>query len=91
MTGEARSATVVAVTDVGLFVISKDAFAKVITANEALIEEIGRSLVERQAQTEEKTQAVQSATHNEIEQQHQSLVGKIRRFFQIGSPPKPIK
>jgi len=91
MTGEARSATVVAVTDVELFVISKDAFAKVITSNDALIEEIGRRLVERQAQTRKQTQAAQSATHNAIEQEHQSLVGKIRRFFQIGTTPKPIR
>jgi len=83
MTGEARTATVVTCCDCQFYVISKRAFESLIAAHEALVEDIGAKLETRRTELE----ATRSRSENESESERsdlQSLVGRIRRFFNLG-------
>lgn len=82
MTGEARTATVVASRDSQFYVISKRAFESLLGSHESLVEEIGRKLESRRAELE----ATRSRANDEEGVQSaelQSLVSRIRRFFNL--------
>lgn len=83
MTGEQRKATVIALTDVECYVVSKDSFERLIQDNEALITEVSKRLIERQASID-ATQEEVKEEKKVIEQQEDKLVERIRRFFSIG-------
>ncbi len=82
MTGEDRSATIVATEDTEVYVISKDAFKKIISANERLIEHIGRLLAKRTVTLEEASDAASESAQKTTTDQR-TLISKIRHFFQI--------
>ncbi len=82
VTGEARSATIVALEDTEVYVVSKDAFKKIISANEQLIEHIGKRLAERAAKVEEAEDTLSDAGSVTTTDQR-TLISKIRRFFQL--------
>jgi CRP-like cAMP-binding protein len=82
MTGEARTATVVARGDCQFYVISKRAFESLLAGHEALVEAIGAKLDARRAELE----ATRSRSSDDAEPERaelQSLVGRIRRFFNL--------
>ena len=83
MTGEERSATIVAAVDSELYVIDKPTFKSIISANTDLVEAIGRKLAERQKQLEQTRRETVSEVAEEGGEDQKSIISKIRRFFQI--------
>ena len=84
MTGETRTATVVTSVDSQFYVISKRAFESLLAAHEELVEAIGAKLEARRAELE----ATRSRSADEADAERsdlQSLVSRIRRFFNLGS------
>lgn len=82
MTGAARSATVLAKTDVECYRLDKQAFADLIAARPALAEEISHVLMDRQSGLEAAQRgSAAAASHRESERNE--LLGKIRHFFGI--------
>jgi small-conductance mechanosensitive channel/CRP-like cAMP-binding protein len=84
MTGEVRTATVVTCCDSQFYLISKRAFESLIAAHEALIEAIGAKLEARRAEleaTRSRGGGGGAAPRTDL----QSLVGRIRRFFNLGA------
>ena len=83
-TGEARTATVVAMCDCEFYVIRKRAFHSIIDNNEALVEALGRKLEERRSELAAGTQPVEDPTRpGAIQDDQQSFVSRIRRFFNL--------
>ncbi|MDI1429209.1 mechanosensitive ion channel family protein [Polyangium sorediatum] len=84
MTGEKRAATVKATTDCELVELNKGAFQEVLAADPRLVEQITRSLVDRQIALEENLSARASrSTRAEAEAKSSALLAKIRQFFQL--------
>lgn len=82
MTGEQRSATIVASADTECYVVNKAAFEQLITNNEALVEQISRALEERRRTlTASSEQSPGSA--DEVAKAANGLASRIRRFFRI--------
>ncbi len=86
LTGEPRSATVTAATDVIAYEITKDAFAALLMARPALAEAVSRLVAERRAGTTAAlaapTAAPAAATPDSLASQ---LLARMRRFFQGAS------
>ncbi len=81
MTGERRSATIMAAKDTELYVIDKQAFSKIISANENLIEAIGRNLAKRRKMREVSEGVSQDDVKDTVQEDHKSLISKIKKFF----------
>lgn len=83
LTGEPRSATIVAQTRLEVLVISKEALARPIMVNPVLAERIGGILAERKA--EMSSQQERSAHHGEpapdMAAQSKTLGSRIKKFF----------
>lgn len=75
LTGEKRSATVIALTDVVVFEITKSVFEKLIKQRPEIIEEIGEIIEKRQTSNIKKLA--------ESEHKKESLINKIKKFFHI--------
>ncbi len=82
MTGEPRTADVVAKTDAELLVITHGAFQATLAAHPELAETVSRVIAERQAKLTEasKTPGKESEA---IEERTSQLLGKIKSFFSI--------
>jgi small-conductance mechanosensitive channel/CRP-like cAMP-binding protein len=83
MTGEKRSATVIANEDAELYVIDKAIFKNIISANENLIEAIGKVLAERKEELEETRKEMSEEARKEARAEQNTIISKIRRFFQL--------
>lgn len=82
LTGERRAATVVAVTDVELFVIDKGGFHDVVSANPALAEEISTLLAERrQALTSAEGDITDRFPTTPPADLKDHILGRIRSYF----------
>jgi CRP-like cAMP-binding protein len=82
MTGEERSATVVASRDTEIYVIDKEAFQGIISANDALVEAISERLVAREQELVERREAAEERTAGQAAQdEKRSLIQRIRRWF----------
>jgi small-conductance mechanosensitive channel/CRP-like cAMP-binding protein len=85
MTGEARTATVVAREDCECLVVDREAFAAVIRANEALVEAIVARLEERRRALQGARERAERAGEEETaEQERRTLARRIRGFFNLG-------
>ncbi|MEI6787555.1 MAG: mechanosensitive ion channel family protein [bacterium] len=82
LTGEPRSGTVVAETDVEVVCISKDDFAGVLKSNPELAGKLAVILEKRLSDRQEKMAAVSSSGAAPVT--HMALAARIRRFFGIG-------
>jgi CRP-like cAMP-binding protein len=83
MTGEKRSATVIALVDTELYVVDKRSFERIIKSHSALVDKIGARLTERrQALTEEdsRTDIATAMTPSDS-----GIVHRIRRFFNMNT------
>jgi len=88
LTGEPRSATVIAVTDVQLYEITKEDFEPLVDSNPELLSNLGVLLAERQARMHRVRQTAQNnpdpASQETVINQ---FVTRMRRFFNVqGSP-----
>lgn len=82
LTGEPRSGTVVAETDVEVVCISKDDFAGVLKSNPELAGKLAVVLEKRLSDRQEKMAAVSRS--GAIPETRMALAARIRRFFGIG-------
>ena len=81
LTGDPRTATVVARTEVEAIEISKSAFAELIGKNPTVVARLGDLLARRQLANQQ--QAATAAAAAPIEQLRGTLMHKIRRFFEL--------
>jgi len=80
LTGERRTATVVAKGDAEVFVIDKCAFSDILKAHPAFSETLGQALVKRQAELAAKQGKKEEPSPSATSQ----IVSKIKSFFGIG-------
>jgi small-conductance mechanosensitive channel len=83
MTGEPRTADVVAKTDAELLVITHGAFQATLAAHPELVETVSRVIAERQAKLTEASAKQPGEHHEAIEERTSQLLGKIKSFFSI--------
>ncbi len=83
MTGEPRTADVVAKTDSELLVISHGAFHATLGAHPELAETVSRAIAERQANLDEQTHTSKQPDEKLIEERTSVLLGKIKHFFSL--------
>ena len=82
MTGEPRTADVVAKTDAELLVITHGAFQATLAAHPELAETVSRVIAERQAKLTEASKTA-GKSDEAIEERTSQLLGKIKSFFSI--------
>jgi small-conductance mechanosensitive channel/CRP-like cAMP-binding protein len=83
MTGEPRTADVVAKVDSELLVVSHGAFHATLAAHPELAETVSRVIAERQAKLHEHAAKTKTQDTAEIERATTQLLGKIRKFFSL--------
>ncbi|MFA6971775.1 MAG: mechanosensitive ion channel family protein [Gallionella sp.] len=82
MTGEPRSASVIANTDVECYRLDKEAFAGIMQARPGLAEEMTHILVERRVQLDSVLHHLDEQTRRqEKSSQHNELLETVKRFF----------
>lgn len=80
LTGEPRSATVVAASDAALLGVDREAFSRVLAADEAVMEELARIIAGRKAQLVTARQE-ESGAVAPGEPEHQPLLARIKGIF----------
>lgn len=90
MTGEPRSATVVALTDVKCYRLDKDAFKDILHSRPELAEDISCTLARRQVEL----QAIREELNEEVKRQRMhkaqhEFLHNIREFFRLGNDGQP--
>jgi CRP-like cAMP-binding protein len=84
MTGEPRTATVIARSDVECYRLDKDSFADIIQLRPALAEEISHVMAGRRGGLDSARQALDAQAHTAHAAQRESeVLRKIRRFFHL--------
>ena len=82
MTGEPRSATVSAVTDVECYRLDKEAFDQILNRRPEIAEDISQILARRQAELEAIREGLNEETKRARMRRHQGdLLDRIRKFF----------
>ncbi|HQR51180.1 MAG TPA: mechanosensitive ion channel family protein [Methylophilaceae bacterium] len=85
MTGAPRTATVVAATDAECYLLDKTSFETVLSKRPELAEEISKTLVSRRFGLDSLQQDVDADTRaQQMAQQHQDILARIRHFFGLG-------
>lgn len=85
MTGEPRTATVIARSDVECYRLDKASFADIIQLRPALAEEISHVMAGRRGGLDSARQALDAQAHTAHAAQRESeMLRKIRRFFHLG-------
>lgn len=83
MTGEARTASVVARTDVEVIVISKESFQSIIASNQELISSLSKELARRRVRLDNRASTETVEQSSAILNEQQSIVHKIKMFFRF--------
>lgn len=84
MTGEPRSATVIARSDVVCYRLDKVAFESVVQARPAIAEEISQVMANRKYRLDSLRQELdEHARTAHVTRQQSEMLGKIRRFFRL--------
>jgi len=82
LTGELRSATVCAATQMSVLVVSKPAMSRVFSADPTVIEQISAILADRQYHLSAKREAAgRTALDEETQKKKKTLGARIRKFF----------
>lgn len=81
LTGQARTATIMAVTDTLLYEITKDDIAPLITDNPEISDTLSRVLAQRRSVLEEKKQAASENGQENGSDQNRDILSRIRAFF----------
>jgi small-conductance mechanosensitive channel/CRP-like cAMP-binding protein len=82
LTGEKRSATVIALTDVECYRLDADAFRRVLASRHDLAEKVAVQLAERRIGLQSMTQHLKNREQM-VEQDQRDLLQKIRTFFHL--------
>jgi CRP-like cAMP-binding protein len=88
MTGEPRSATVVAATDTVVYEIAKDEVGEILASRPELAETISKVIAKRRVATEARLAANSESAAEEQASLAQQILGKIRFFFRGVLPPR---
>jgi small-conductance mechanosensitive channel/CRP-like cAMP-binding protein len=84
MTGEHRSATVIAITDVECYRVDKDAFHDILRERPELAEDISVVMAKRQVELEAKREDLnEEAQRARLHEHHTDLLRRIRGFFRL--------
>lgn len=84
LTGESRSATVIAASDVLCYRLDKAAFEDIIHARPAIAEEISHIMAERRVGLESARHDLDEASRLAAKQQHQGeMLSRIKEFFRL--------
>ena len=83
MTGEARTATVVAATDLVTYRVTKPAFQHILRETPAIADQIAEVLVQRRSALTAVRDERDDQRRNRMSTAKQDLLGKIRGFFGI--------
>ena len=86
LTGEPRSATVVARTNMECYRLDKDGFITILEQRPALAEQISDMMVVRQSRMAEVLAEVDLASHQEVGSRSREMLSRIRHFFGLGTP-----
>jgi len=84
LTGEPRTATVVACSDVDAYLLSKEPFREVLFQNPAIAEKISQTIVSRKAMLQEQANQITTLTIHLQAQEQQNFLVRIQRFFGLG-------
>jgi small-conductance mechanosensitive channel len=85
MTGEARSATVIARTDVRCYRLDKEAFHDIIHERPEIAEDMSRTLAKRRVELEAVREALtEDLIHQRMQHAQHALSQRIRDFFKLG-------
>ena len=85
MTGEARSATVVAVTDLESYRLDKAAFEALLHARPELVEKVAELLADRREALATVRDQASDARNRRLQTAKQDLLGRIKSFFSLES------
>ncbi len=83
MTGEPRSATIVALTDLDCYLLDKQAFRELLRARPALADRVAEILAARREALASARDQVDEARSRRLETAKQDLLGRIRSFFSL--------
>ncbi|MFB3903365.1 MAG: cyclic nucleotide-binding domain-containing protein [Acidobacteriota bacterium] len=84
LTGEPRTATVVAACDVEAFVLSKEPFREVLQQNPAIAEKISQTMTLRKAMLEQQASQISTLTVRIQTEEQRNFLVRIQRFFGLG-------
>jgi CRP-like cAMP-binding protein len=84
MTGEPRSATVIAITDVECYRLDKAAFHKILGDRPEIASEISTLLAERRLAIAAVLHEADGDPKSSLDQEQNRLLGTIRGFFGLG-------
>ncbi|RPJ54066.1 MAG: hypothetical protein EHM23_29715 [Acidobacteria bacterium] len=84
LTGEPRSATVVATCDVETYVLSKEPFRQVLQHNPGIAEKISQTMALRKAMLEQQATQMSTLTVRIQAEEQQNFLVRIQRFFGLG-------
>jgi len=84
LTGEPRTATIVADCDVGAYVLSKEPFRRVLERDPNIAEEISHTIANRRTELEHEAAAMASRPAAVALEAQQNLLARIQRFFRLG-------
>jgi small-conductance mechanosensitive channel/CRP-like cAMP-binding protein len=86
MTGEARTASVIAVTDLVCYRMSHDAFQAVLTESPTIAEQVAEVLATRKSALEAARDEHESDRKKRMETAKRDLASRIRGFFKLDAP-----
>jgi CRP-like cAMP-binding protein/small-conductance mechanosensitive channel len=90
MTGEPRSATVVARTEVECYRLDKEAFQDILRSRPAVAEDISHVLAQRRTELDEALEDLDAeARQDRLSHARHDILGKIRRFFGLDAEAEP--
>jgi small-conductance mechanosensitive channel/CRP-like cAMP-binding protein len=85
ITGEPRTATVIATSDVVCYRLEKPAFEEILRARPAIAEDLSRLMASRQAGLENARQDMNAKKQSTVQGNSQEILRKIRKFFALSS------
>ena len=90
MTGERRSATVLALTDVLCYRLDKSAFQEIIKRRPEIAEDISHVLARRRVELEAiREELSEEAVRLRMHKTQTALLDRIREFFRLGDHDEP--
>jgi len=83
LTGEPRTATIVAECDVEAYILRKQAFRDVLIQAPGILEEISRTVVQRKAMNEREASLVANTPSSNPKEEQENFLSRIQRFFRL--------
>jgi small-conductance mechanosensitive channel/CRP-like cAMP-binding protein len=83
MTGERRSATVIAVSDLACYRLDKSAFERVLREHPDVAEEVAEILAERREELAAAKDELEDVRRRRLQTEKENLLGRIRGFFNL--------